>query len=38
LEAEHVEFAVSAQAVLDIFANVVDITDKPVGDSSLVST
>jgi asparagine synthase (glutamine-hydrolysing) len=38
LGTEHVEFPVSAQAVLDTVTDVVDITDEPVGDSSLVPT
>jgi len=38
LGAEHVEFPVSAQSVLDTVADIVDIADEPVGDSSLIPT
>ncbi|HUJ52603.1 MAG TPA: asparagine synthase (glutamine-hydrolyzing) [Steroidobacteraceae bacterium] len=38
LGAEHIEFPVSAQAVLDTVSEVVDIADEPIGDSSLIPT
>ena len=38
LGAEHVEFPVSPQSVLDAVADVVDIADEPIGDSSLIPT
>lgn len=38
LDTEHVEFHVSPQSVLDTVADVLDIADEPIGDSSLIPT
>jgi asparagine synthase (glutamine-hydrolysing) len=38
LGAKHTEFAVSAQAALDLAVEIPEIADEPIGDSSLVPT
>jgi asparagine synthase (glutamine-hydrolysing) len=38
LGTEHVEFDVSAQSALQTAADIVDIADEPIGDSSLIPT
>ncbi|HEY6465164.1 MAG TPA: asparagine synthase (glutamine-hydrolyzing) [Candidatus Acidoferrales bacterium] len=38
LETEHVEYIVSHQAALDLVAEIPNIADEPIGDSSLIPT
>jgi asparagine synthase (glutamine-hydrolysing) len=38
LETEHTEFNVSAEDVLSLYGQIIDIADEPIGDSSLLPT